>query len=494
MKKGFLAILLSMGMLCGLSSCGAQKEENAATGSDITVESDAAVNGEGGSDGYREYVMSWWGEPFALSVKVPECYLNENSEKDLSHMLDENLDREKVKENTFMPIPTLGADITLYNGAQELELDFDNLYGEEAQIFRAFISGGEFKDRLVRDIQESYTCEPAGQKEENGMIKQFFRCKNADEELKRVSALADMDDDLIMLCSITSRGEGAELEDLEEIMDSLIFTFEPDKRVYGILDDGVNYDSDMQVEAAGTEEGLTDEADREEEPAASEESSGNETANSAKETEEAAEPSPEPVPIFAPLDYSDDDWRCAGFYLNGEFAKLPMSWEEFSALGFASLCRQTIGSFQSVEQCMVEEYPIRPYYYLINSLYAYNDAEEMISVYFVNTEGEEQDVKDCIVYKVRFVGPSHENFGGYGELPEDVKLCNGISWDTTYEEVIALMGEADKVIDVSEDKGFCGTLTYYMEEGNRKRRVEFEFYNNIVDTFSINALPIDGKW
>lgn len=209
---------------------------------------------------------------------------------------------------------------------------------------------------------------------------------------------------------------------------------------------------------------------------------------SASETVEEAEV--EPVEVYGELDYPDDDWRCAGFYINGSFAKLPMTYEELSELGFDKLCNANgmeIALFEP-ESYMIPAYSFRA----ISSYELYNNMEESIYPFFVNVAAEEKYVTECMIYSLRFVDYTHENRSGYGELPQDVKICNGISWDTSYDEVIALMGEPDEGIDVSDEEGFSGTLTYYMEDGNSDRYVEIDFFRNSVDEFRINAMPIDA--
>lgn len=453
MKKGFLAAVLLLVMVC--TGCGA--EQSPAAGNDLAAEGGGTVkeqtaDNEGGG-GYREYALNRWRQPYAVSIKVPEKYLTENSEEELFGTPEEYLDAEKVRENVFIALPDGCVDITLYDGEHEIELNIESLYGEEAQELRLYTPPEDYERYLVQDLyNDSYVCETTGKKEEDGRKWYFFLCEKGEESLRRAVLTIDMEEDAYLLCTVTSR-QDMEPEKLEKILDSLILSFEPDKRVYGILDDSVDYEEETQEEPI------------------------------------------EPREVYAPLDYPDDDWRSAGFYLNGELVKLPLTWDEFSELGYDALY-SSIGK-PGMESYLAEEgYSLEPCFYSIEALYAYNEAEEGIGVYLVNVEGKTQAVKDCVVYKTRFIKPPTDvDAGGIGKTPQDVKLCNGVTWDTTYEEVLELMGEADKVAYVtSENGGFGGILIYYMEKENHDRYVQIEFCENTVEAFAISALPIDGRW
>lgn len=495
MKKGFWTVLLLLGMVC--AGCGAQQEGaeqspvavngSVTEGEETLKDEETADSGE--SDGYREYVMSWWGEPYALSVKVPEEYLNENSNRNMYSLPEQDLDAEKVREDVFIPLPHGNADILLYDGGREIELSFDNRNGEDAQDTRWYLSQGEYQEFPVHDLKDAYTCQEVDKKEDSGGIKQFFLCENGEETLKRVTLFADMDEELYLLCRVTSREEGVELEDLEKVLDSLIFSVEQDKRIYGILDNSVDYEKETQMASSGAAQEPAGEGSGE--TAASEENaSGSEPEGSVQASEQTIAP-PE---VYPPLDYPDDDWRCAGFYLNGELVKLPLTWDEFAELGYDTLCSSATGS-SGVQWLVDEDYSLKPYHYIIQPKFAYNEAGEGIRVFFVNVEGETQVVWDCVVYQVHFYEPPKgADVGGVGKVPEDVKLCNGVTWGDTYEEVVELMGEPDEILGSEKDEGFSGSLTWYMEEGNRKRYVELHFHKNVVNEITINALPIAGTW
>ena len=201
----------------------------------------------------------------------------------------------------------------------------------------------------------------------------------------------------------------------------------------------------------------------------------------------------EVVEVYSILDYPDDDWRCAGFYVDGKFAKLPMTYEELKELGFAEKIEIT-NSSRDVTELMIPAYTSNT----DCSFVCQNSDGEGLYVNFVNTTAEEQKIENCIIYRIQLINPDDENRSGYGELPDTMTLCNGIGFDSTYEEVIALMGEPDKVSDLSsyikDGVGFNGSLTYYFEEGNRKRYLEMTIYDNVVNGITIWVPPIDADF
>ncbi|MBQ4536859.1 MAG: ribosomal protein L7/L12 [Lachnospiraceae bacterium] len=197
----------------------------------------------------------------------------------------------------------------------------------------------------------------------------------------------------------------------------------------------------------------------------------------------------EAVEVYAELNYPEDDWRSAGFYVDGQYAQLPMSYQELCELGFDQLL--LAGQPEKLEECDAEtkeNYTLPAYSInMANSIDAGNEKGDQMRIYLVNVTGEEQWIPDNTVYSIQAYKPTDTDAG-----VQDIKLCNGVTWGTTYEEVLELMGDADKVQDVSNGNGFDGTLIYYLEEGRSVRKISIHFFRNQVDSFVIDAKPIDA--
>lgn len=442
-KKRILTIILTAVMILSLCSCG---KKNIETSSE--TKQDNIVHGP-----YEEYVMdNMFGD--TLSIKVPESFLI-YGEDTINYQGEETIYLSlNVNDGTNAEIEE-NLTVTLYERDESVLSEYDKF----DYVIESYKNRYEFELIQEETTANGHTLWIEGVNPDHDFEKRSSK-------IRMVAHYVDLDGFVVcclLVCdySLKEHEEIVSFEEFETVVKSVVLEMVPPVTSESIVLSEID------------ESTITSETIESETPTVIVES-----ATSAEQTESVVpEPSTESEPVVE-VTYEKDDWRSAGFYVDGNYGKLPMTYEELKNLGFEELKFSTrdIDENDTIEALKSFKY---------GDLDAYNTEGELLLVDFCNETETEQQVKDCTIYAIRFTRPDHELRSG-----EDVELCNGLSWGASYAEAIELMGEPDKNIDLTNEYGYNGELYYYFDENSVGKYICLNFFKDELEGIYITVNPI----
>lgn len=160
-------------------------------------------------------------------------------------------------------------------------------------------------------------------------------------------------------------------------------------------------------------------------------------------------------------EFSSTDWKTLEFSLDGRVCTFPVSCADLEALGY----QMDKGTRQEL---------LKPEYYT-TGIPMENKAGVKFYVRFKNFDDEKnRKLKDCDVYGLTF------HYYSFEDTNPDVMLCNGISFHSTVDEVIAAMGEPYDYTKNEHDGGeylssVHETLIYYTTDSVWGNSIKFRF-------------------
>ena len=215
---------------------------------------------------------------------------------------------------------------------------------------------------------------------------------------------------------------------------------------------------------ATTEE--TTEATTEETTEATTEATTEETTEATTEAPAAAGDGSTLVDVSS-MGFSTNDWKSLEFAIDGTVYTWPVSYAQIKEAGYAV-------------DSSIESEVLEANYYSFSE-WAYNsDDKSAFMVQFKNFTDTDKTVAECDVLGLIFYLDDYEK-GDYSS----VTLCNGITVGTTYEDVIAIMGEpTDEYVSDDSEFGYR-TATYEVNDDIYASCVEFTFMDGVVDDLEI---------
>lgn len=416
----------------------------------------------------REWIRTGSLEQLTISLKVPEKYL---IYEDM--VVSGELRNELISTSLYV------------NDGTDPEIEevlYVSVYEKPGR------NNGQNEFEYVTDSQKDYyNFELIEEKEEDDIKMLFIEGVDKDSEYEslsnklRIAAGFITVDDYVFSCQVScmylhkEEEEKVGFKELEQIVKDVVIEVLP-------------YEG-LQPEEKGTE---STESSRVE-PEESVESSQAEKAEIVESTESSTESGGESqaeiegVAVYETPEYPQDDWRSGGLYYNGTYFQVPMSYQELCDLGFNRLGNNGMDNIDEISDESKAHYMLPAYSCnLAITLNAYNEEDKWLNVSFVNETGEEQWIKDCTIYEIRFSDDVMEE-----NLGDSIQLCNGITHMSTYEEVIELMGEPSYESGSKDENGYFGTMTYQIE-GVGDHRVSIHFFRNQVDGFTVTMMPIDA--
>ena len=176
------------------------------------------------------------------------------------------------------------------------------------------------------------------------------------------------------------------------------------------------------------------------------------------------------------------DWHSAGFYLNGQYAKLPMTCDELAAMGFD---RFNIWDTENAAFVETEELVLQPYE--VCSARVYNAGGEYVTVDILNEQEQELDFKDCTIYRITFGTENALSDVGL----KNGSLCNDLKIGDSYEDIVESMGTPDEEVNTMPDLAFCGSLNYFFDTSSRMQYVEILLFENKLYSVEVRYWPVD---
>ena len=183
------------------------------------------------------------------------------------------------------------------------------------------------------------------------------------------------------------------------------------------------------------------------------------------EPEPEPEPEPDPEPpivsgYIMPSELSDDiyDFMIA---IDDQIMVVPMYTVDLMSLGWKA------DKYSDLDEL------IKPGYY---SIYSFEKGDTKISTSIMNWDINERAARDCVINQISISDLDAEN----------AKLClaNDITWDSTYEEVVAAYGTPSYEHDVD---GYSGVSRYtkFTDDIYKEIEIVFDMTNNKISSVSV---------